>query len=696
MDLQAIFSDQSPEYMRREGERIFLRLRTLKGEADRCVLMAGGRRRAMKKIRSDLVFDYFEGSAPASTGPFHYYFRITSREGETLRFGRKGIIERERPGRKERFYLVPDFPVPKWPAGAVGYQIFTDRFCKGDPDTDVEDREYFYNGGYTKKIKNWYQNPAPNDVQEFYGGDLQGVMDKLDYLQDLGVDVIYFNPLFVSPSNHKYDTQDYDYIDPHFGKIVKDGGKVLDPGDRNNAHASRYMQRVTDKENLEASNAFFARLVEEAHRRGIRVILDGVFNHCGSFHKWLDREKIYQGKEGYAPGAFGDPDSPYRSFFGFGEDRWPDNYTYEGWWGYDTLPKLNYEGSEDLCRYILKVAAKWVSPPYNCDGWRLDVAADLGHSAAFNHDFWKRFRRAVKNANPQAVILAENYSASQDWLQGEEWDTIMNYEAFMEPLTWFLTGMEKHSWEYRKDLHQNADAFWEAMTWGSSTAMPSQPLWISMNQLSNHDHSRFLTRTSGKPGRLGPNRPAEAAKGIRRGVFMEAVAVLMTWPGMPTLYYGDEAGLCGFTDPDNRRTYPWGKEDRMLLSFHKDVIRLHKAYSCIRFGSLKPLLSEEGLIAYARFDKESALAVAVNNTREERKVLLPLVYGGFPMEGEARRVLVTRGGKRPSYKASDPEKRAAKGELTEIRGGQARMKMAPESCVILAWEKRGDPKGAAE
>ena len=219
MDIKALFSDQSPEYMRREGDRIFLCLRVLKDQAKACVLMAAGRQRAMKKIRSDGAFDYFEGSVPADRGPLYYYFRIRSREGETLRFGRRGITGRVRPGRKESFYLVPDFSVPEWPAGAVGYQIFTDRFCKGDPGTDVEDREYFYNGGYTKKIKNWYQNPAPNDVQEFYGGDLQGVMDRLDYLQDLGVDVIYFNPLFVSPSNHKYDTQGYDYIDPHFGKI---------------------------------------------------------------------------------------------------------------------------------------------------------------------------------------------------------------------------------------------------------------------------------------------------------------------------------------------------------------------------------------------------------------------------------------------------------------------------------------------
>jgi alpha-glucosidase len=217
--------------------------------------------------------------------------------------------------------------------------------------------------------------------------------------------------------------------------------------------------------------------------------------------------------------------------------------------------------------------------------------------------------------------------------------------------------------------------------------MPSQPLWISMNQLSNHDHSRFLTRTSGRPGRLGQRKAAEAAKGVRKGVFMEAAVVLMTWPGMPTLYYGDEAGLCGFTDPDNRRTYPWGREDRLLLSFHREIIRLHKAFPCIRFGSLKPLLSAEGMIAYARFDSESALAVVLNNNKEEKEVTLPLVYGGFPMEGEARRVFMTRGGKRPSFAAADLKGPAGKGEREEIRGGQATLRLPPESSLILAWEE---------
>ena len=149
-------------------------------------------------------------------------------------------------------------------------------------------------------------------VREFYGGDLKGVMEKLDYLQELGVEVLYFNPLFVSPSNHKYDIQDYDYIDPHYGVIVEDGGEVLPEGETRNRKATKYQKRVTDLKNLEASNQLFIELVEELHKRGMKIILDGVFNHCGSFNKWMDRERIYEGQEDYEPGAFVSADSPDR------------------------------------------------------------------------------------------------------------------------------------------------------------------------------------------------------------------------------------------------------------------------------------------------------------------------------------------------------------------------------------------------
>ena len=213
------------------------------------------------------------------------------------------------------------------------YQIYVDRFYNGDPKNDVLTDEYRYIGANTVKVEDWNKYPDAMGVREFYGGDLQGVLDKMDYLQDLGIDVIYFNPLFVSPSNHKYDIQDYDYIDPHFGKIVMDEGELLQPG-QENRFATRYINRVSNKANLEASNELFAEVVKEAHRRGIKVILDGVFNHCGSFNKWMDRERIYENAEGYEKGAYVEESSPYHNYFAFHHQAaWPYNHNYDGWWG---------------------------------------------------------------------------------------------------------------------------------------------------------------------------------------------------------------------------------------------------------------------------------------------------------------------------------------------------------------------------
>ena len=183
-----------------------------------------------------------------------------------------------------------------------------------------------------------------------------------------------------------------------------------------------------------------------------------------------------------------------------------------------TLPKLNYEESEELRSHMMEIGRKWVSPPYCADGWRLDVAADLGHSEAFNHEFWKDFRRAVKEANPDAVILAEHYGDAYPWLRGDEWDTVMNYDAFMEPVSWFLTGMEKHSDGYREDLLGDQHSFVGAMTHHMCSFLyPS--LQIAMNELSNHDHSRFLTRTNRRVGRGGSaGLPGRRGRGAQRGV----------------------------------------------------------------------------------------------------------------------------------------------------------------------------------
>ena len=558
-------------------------------------------------------FDFFLAKKMLGESSATYIFRVTFKDGETVFYDKRGHFsegDESVPGMA--FYLIPDFRVPEWARGAVFYQIMVDRFCNGDPSNDVLTNEYHYLGNNVRRVYDWYRPPDPfRDYDEFYGGDLQGIIEKLPYLSDLGIEAIYLNPIFVSPSSHKYDTQDYDHIDPHIGRIVVDYGRVLTPEEHDNRNATRYIDRVTNPENLNASDELFAKLVNEAHERGIKVILDGVFNHCGSFNKWLDREGIYE-QEGHTVGAFASADSLFREFFSFGEDNWPDNTSYESWWGNDTLPKLNYEGSEALQEYIIDVGRKWVSAPYFADGWRLDVAADLGHSAEFNHSFWKKFRKAVKEANPEAIIIAEHYGNAREWLKGDEWDSVMNYDAFMEPVTFFLTGMEKHSDEYHPSLEGDGEYFRNAMRYQTGENFTIQSLYTAMNELSNHDHSRFLTRTNHMVGRAYDLGSAMADRYVKKHIFRQAVLIQFTWTGCPTIYYGDEAGLCGFTDPDNRRTYPWGREDKHLIEYHKALIRIRGESPELRYGSARFVLVEKGLIAYGRFTKNRASLVVIN------------------------------------------------------------------------------------
>ena len=622
LDGDALYSDETQNYLDPmepgPGEKVRVRLRTAADNIDEVCLVTDEKRFPMRLAATDGQFDFYETEVQLGEETFRYWFEVSSGQ-DMLYYSKEGPSRALR--REFLFSIHPGFSTPDWAKGAVMYQIFTDRFRNGDPSNDVLDGEYAYIREPVHRIADWNALPEPMDVRNFYGGDLQGVMDKLDYLQDLGVEVIYFNPLFVSPSNHKYDIQDYDHIDPHFGKIVVDDGEVLPRGSVENRESSRYIRRVTDLRNLEASNEFFARLVEEIHRRGMRVILDGVFNHCGSFNKWMDRERLYEGVEGYKSGAYVSADSPYRSFFHFNSNAWPYNDSYEGWWGVDTLPKLNYEESDKLVEYILRIGKKWVSPPYNADGWRLDVAADLGRTPQFNHKMWKMFRKAVKEAKPDAIILAEHYGDPSEWLQGDEWDTVMNYDAFMEPLTWFFTGMEKHSDYKDEHLYGNAESFlWSMRLNMARLSGPS--LLTSMNELSNHDHSRFLTRTNRVAGRTGQFSFDAASEGVKPAVMREAVVFQMTWPGAPTIYYGDEAGVCGFTDPDNRRTYPWGHEDREMLRFHKGAIALHRGQEVLRRGSTKILFGSPGTFAFGRFCDSCSIIIAFNNAEEEKELVI--------------------------------------------------------------------------
>ena len=534
-------------------------------------------------------WDLYEASHPGTREELFYFASVETAEGSFL-YGRNGM---QTESELIPFSVNPFFRVPEWARGALWYQIFPDRFCNGDPSNDVHTGEIFDDVELVSRKMRWEDPVTALDVHHYYGGDLKGILDKLDYLKTLGVEILYLNPVFVAPSNHGYNTQDYKHVDPHLGCILEDG-----------AGMEQYKVRTTSSANLEASDALLAQLIEKAHEKGMRVILDGVFNHCSSFHAWNNEAGIYPA-ERERPDYFR-PDEE-------GEK--------ECWWGNKNLLKLDVDGNPALQEELLAVAEKWLLPPFNADGWRLDVAADVGHSPEGNHAFWREFRRRVRAAKPDALIIAEHYGDPSDWLGGDEWDTVMNYDAFMEPVSWFFTGMEKHSDRYVDWMEGAGEAYRNSMV-QAMARFPRGSLEAALNQLDNHDHSRFLTRTNHVAGRLGELGYRMADEGVDKSVLRAAALLQMTWPGAPGLYYGDEAGLTGFTDPDNRRPYPWGKEDLLLLDYYTNLGRLRQQHPALRRGAFRLWRAEKGFLAYGRMGISQTYLILINQSAEEKQLSL--------------------------------------------------------------------------
>ncbi|MDO4938885.1 MAG: alpha-amylase family glycosyl hydrolase [Lachnospiraceae bacterium] len=563
MNTEALFFDPTEEYLC-DGK---LRFRTNAGDAQSVSCVFDTEEKKMGKMQSDAIFDYYETDAREGK----VYFVIQGTDGTSAVYDVLGAHENTETGSGYEpvpFIIIPSFDTPSWSKGALMYQIFVDRFYNGDTSGDVKDEEYIYLGRPVKH-KEWDELPETFDVANFHGGDLQGVLQKLDYLRSMGVEVIYFNPIFTSPSNHKYDTEDYRHVDPHFG-----------------------------------GNSVFAELVREMHRRGMKVILDGVFNHCSERNIWMQIQEYF---------------------------NYNRNGEYESWWDNITLPKLNYENSRELEDEVMDIAGMWLKEPYCIDGWRLDVAADLGHSPEYNHKFWKRFRREVKSVNPDAVIIAEHYGDASEWLKGDEWDTVMNYDGFMEPVSAFLTGMEKHSDTFDENAVGDGVRFMNTVRYMKSVmSMPS--ILSAMNELDNHDHSRFLTRTNRVAGRLGALGSKAAQDGTNICFLRQAQVLQMTMQGAPTIYYGDEAGLRGFTDPDSRRTYPWGNEDPECLEFCAGMTKLHNESRALRRGSMIWLKAERNVISFARTLGQEKYFVIIHTGDNEFDIDIPVRTAGITDE----------------------------------------------------------------
>ena len=491
------------------------------------------------------------------------------------------------PAQERHFRVNAKEQPPAWLAQQVFYQIFPDRFANGQPELNVKTGEYAYQNGKCKIVqKKWGQPVAACHSKkaafEFYGGDLQGIINKLDYLSELGISALYLNPIFSSPSNHKYDTTDYMNVDPHLG-----------------------------------GNQKLAELSKKVHQADMRIILDLVVNHTSAEHPWLDRYEVGDGT-----GAYANEDSPYRAYYNFDA-----NGHYWNWKGIESLPKLDLS-YEPLQQYLYKgkasVMRHWLQAPYYIDGWRFDVAHMLGdgNSAKNNHLRFTEFRQATHQAThkegKQPYILGEHFFEATAWLQGDQEDGAMNYYGFLRPLRAFLAGSDITN----RDLNIDASLFSQWLE-ASRGAIPFANQLAQYNLLNSHDTPRFITVLAGDKQKLSL-----------------AVVLLFTYIGVPSIYYGDEIGLPGGDDPDCRRCFPWDEQDwdLELLSLYRRMIKLRQKTPCLSSGDMQTLYARGDCFAFVRWLPTSHLIVVINRgdacTLDLDLSLLPELYKQY-MEVES-------------------------------------------------------------
>jgi alpha-glucosidase len=499
------------------------------------------------------AWDIWEGPLALDTsGPVtRYAFRMLS-GGRQIWLSGAGLTQYF-PERDHHFRLNPTYERVPWLTRQVFYQIFPERFFDGDPSNNVETGAYRYDG---KPVvaRRWDELPDPKQgAREFFGGDLVGIEKKLPYLEDLGVTALYLNPIFTSPSSHKYDTTDYYRVDPHFG------------GDE-----------------------AFASLCAACRARGMRVVLDAVVNHTSERHPWFDR----YGEHG--TGAYHSPDAPTRGFYVF-QDENPESY--HGWYGVRTLPVLDYAHPE-LRQRIYEaddaVLRHWLRPPYSIDGWRFDVIHMLGEGAGATNNaaYVRHFRQTLRQENPEALVLGEHFFEATQWLQGDQEDSAMNYYGFARPVTEFLAGRDftGQPSEFGADVLDHLLA-------RARNRLPFPIQLSQLNLLDSHDTPRLLTQLGGDVPR-----------------FKLAVTLLMTYIGVPCVYYGDEIGLPGGRDPDCRRPFPWDEAawDHDLRAHFRALIALRRRSRTLQEGAYLTLHAAGDAFAFARFLGDDLVVVALN------------------------------------------------------------------------------------
>ncbi len=463
---------------------------------------------------SDSQIDYYSVSVPQTDTRFAYIFRLSCIDGKTRYLCEEGLVEvfDHDLGYFNFFQYTSQFAcdamtVPEWVKTAVCYQIFPERFAIGKSNKDMS---------YINTP--WGDIPNP---KSYCGGDLNGIREKLAYLKDLGINVLYMTPVFCSPSNHKYEITDYEQVDPAFG-----------------------------------GNEALKRLIDEAHGLGIRVMLDGVFNHCSSRHPFFLNAQKNGVRSCY-----------YDWFF------WNSDGSYQTFGSVKTMPKLN-TGTPAVIDYFSRVAVQWMRD-YGVDGWRLDVSDEISHK------FLRQFRDAVLEENPEAIIIGEDWHRAVRYLNGDEYDGIMNYgltKALLDLLAFETVDAAAFRDRLVRLYHSYSIAACEKM----------------LNLLGSHDTHRFLTRVGGDVQRL-----------------RLALAVLFFYPGIPCVYYGDEIGTLGGYDPDCRRCFDWNEEswNLSIRELVKELAR-RKQEPALSRGAFS-ITEKDGVITITRSAPEQTLRLII-------------------------------------------------------------------------------------
>ncbi|MEE1313764.1 MAG: alpha-amylase family glycosyl hydrolase [Lachnospiraceae bacterium] len=519
---------------------------------------------------------YYEAPLKITENRIHYHFYIVCEN--IIYFYNQKEITTYIPDHTYDFILLADYKQPAWVKKAVFYQIFPERFCNGNPENDVKSDEYMQAGHPTIQM-DWESEPLPyleGYCMDFYGGDLEGVKEKIPYLKELGVTAVYLNPIFTAPSVHKYDCIDYFHVDPHFG-----GDEAL------------------------------ADLSKALHENDMKLILDISINHTGTSHKWFNKECIYYDK---SQGAYNNPDSEERSYYFFKDDN-----SYHGWFNNSELPTLNY--TSDTLRDIIyrsqnSVLKKWLKPPYSIDGWRFDVANTFARNNEIQlaDELWPEIQKSIRKENPQAYILAEDWGDCGKYLQGEAWDSPMNYYGCARVIRQFLGEpdlfMEKNSIlrtvPYKMTAMDVKNRIMEHL------AKIPYVMWENQfNLIDSHDVGRLH------------NNPVINPDEYRGSIIFQFILV-----GAASIYYGDEAQIDGLHDTIEGCRYPmpWKKDYKNSEIYHmyQTMAQMKAKHKALSEGGMKFLYNEGTIIAIARFCQDEAFVSVISTSDKDENICLPL------------------------------------------------------------------------